>query len=474
MLLTLTNTTAPAPDLGHLLRKHPDRLQSFALGFGAAHVFYPEASGERCTAALLLDVDPVGLVRGRPTSAGDGGLVDAYVNDRPYVASSFLSVAIARVFGSALGGRSEPAELAARALALEARVTPVRVAQPRADDDGDLVRRLFAPLGYDVRVEPVAVPDAAHAGRHAAVTLAATTTLQRMLAHIYVLIPVLDDEKHYWVGEAEVEKLFRHGGDWLAAHPERELIARRYLRRAPKLARSAIARLAALDDAATADAAHAADGDAAQSCEQTVVEKPLRLQDRRVATVLGALRDAGARSVVDLGCGGGDLLLALVRDSAFERVSGTDVSVRELERAKERLDRALMPASRRERIGLFQSSVLYRDARVAGFDAAALLEVVEHLEPERLPAFARAVFGAARPKTIVLTTPNREYNARFPALAHGAFRHADHRFEWTRAEFRAWADATARAYGYSVSYGDVGDADEALGAPTQMAVFSCS
>jgi 3' terminal RNA ribose 2'-O-methyltransferase Hen1 len=465
MLLTLTTTTPPARDLGHLLRKHPDRLQSFALGFGSAQLFYPEASDERCTAALLLDVDPVGLVRGRPSSDADG-LVDAYVNDRPYAASSFLSVAIARVLGTALGGRAERQELVGRELVLEARVTPLRAG------GGDLVQRLFEPLGYEVRAEPVAVPDAAHAGRYVTLSLNGTTTVQRLLSHLYVLIPVLDREKHYWVGEAEVEKLFRHGAGWLVTHPERELIARRYLYRAPRLARGAIARLAALDDDAASDSLDAPD--AADSREETVVEKPLRLQDRRIAAVVGVLHGAGARSVVDLGCGGGDLVLALARDAAFDRVTGVDVSARELERAKERLGRAVMPASRRERIALFQSSVLYRDARISGYDAAALLEVIEHVEPPRLPALARAVFGAARPRTVVLTTPNREYNVRFPALANGALRHGDHRFEWSRAEFRTWAEATASAYGYSVSYRDVGDPDEALGAPTQMAVFACN
>jgi len=464
MLLTITTTTPPARDLGHLLRKHPDRLQTFPLAFGAAHVFYPEASEERCTAALLLDVDPVGLVRGRPTATDERGLVEAYVNDRPYVASSFLSVAIARVLGNALGGRAERAELAAAERALEARVTPVRAR------GAELVEKLFAPLGYEVRAESVAVPDAAHAGRHVTVVLRATTTVQRLLSHLYVLIPVLDAEKHYWVGEAEVEKLFRHGADWLVAHPERELITRRYLYKARGLVRTALARLAELDDAPAPEAAD----DAAETREETVVEKPLRLQDRRIATVMGALRAAGARSVVDLGCGGGDLILALARDGNFERVAGVDVSARELERAKERLDRALMPISRRERFTLFQSSVLYRDARVAGFDAAALLEVIEHLEPARLGAFARAVFGAARPRTVVLTTPNHEWNATVPALADGKLRHGDHRFEWTREEFRTWAAATASAYGYTVTYGDVGDADEAHGAPTQMAVFACS
>jgi len=297
--------------------------------------------------------------------------------------------------------------------------------------------------------------------------------VQRLLAHLYVLIPVLDAQKHYWVGEAEVEKLLRHGDAWLVAHPDRELIARRYLRRSLRLARAALARLEALDDAPADDDENAESG-AAESAEQVVVEKPIRLQERRIAAVLDVLKSAGASSVVDLGCGSGDLLLALARDRAFERIAGADVSTRELERAQERLDRVHMPASRRARVSLFQSSVLYRDARVAGFDAAALLEVVEHIELDRLPSLTRALFGAARPKLVVLTTPNREYNAHYETLANGAMRHGDHRFEWTRAEFRAWADATAAEHGYTVSYVDVGDVDEALGAPTQMALFACN
>src|SRR6185369_14859624 len=105
MLLTITTTHQPASDLGYLLHKNPARLHSFALPFGEAHVFYPEANAERCTACLLLNVDPVRLVRGK----GDwkDGMLDQYVNDRPYVASSFMSVAISQVFGSALAGRSK-------------------------------------------------------------------------------------------------------------------------------------------------------------------------------------------------------------------------------------------------------------------------------------------------------------------------------------------------------------------------------
>src|SRR5262245_11106948 len=106
MLLTITTTHSPATDLGYLLHKNPARTHTFDLSFGQAHIFYPEVGEERCTAALLLDIDPVGLVRGRRGPAGEGGMLEQYVNDRPYVASSFLSVAISQVFGTAMSGRS--------------------------------------------------------------------------------------------------------------------------------------------------------------------------------------------------------------------------------------------------------------------------------------------------------------------------------------------------------------------------------
>src|SRR3954453_19792781 len=151
MLLTITLTTPPATDLGFLLHKNPSRAQSFKLGFGQAHVFYPEATAERCTAALLLDVDPVGLVRGRGGGPGSGQDGAQYVSDRPYVASSFLSVAIGEVFGTALAGRSrERAELAATPLPLEARLWGV----PAGGGETPL-RRLFEPLGYEVVARPL-------------------------------------------------------------------------------------------------------------------------------------------------------------------------------------------------------------------------------------------------------------------------------------------------------------------------------
>ena len=463
MLLTIRNRTRPARDLGYLLRKHPDRAQAFELPFGVAHVFYPSAGDEECTAALFLDVDPVTLVRGKASSA-EGGLVEAYVNDRAYVASSFLSVAIARVLSGALNGRSEQPDMGERIMDLQAVVTPIRGA------DGDLTQRLFGPLGYEVESCGVDVPALAASGSHFRVTLSANTTLQKLLNHIYVLVPVLDGSKHYWVGEEEVEKLFRFGKEWLPAHPEREFITKRYLRRAPSLARVAVARLAALDDSIAADTPQVRN--AAE--REEALERPLRLQDRRIASVVSALHQLGAKSVVDVGCGEGDLLAALARDAQIERIVGTDVSARELERAKARLEHVTMATSQRERIGLFQSSALYFDRRLNGADAIALLEVIEHVEPDRLATLERILFGINKPRSAIVTTPNREYNHLFPSLDRGSMRHPDHRFEFSRQEFADWACAVALQHGYTVSIEPVGDVDAAFGAPTQMAVFRCA
>lgn len=451
MLLTITTTHQTATDLGFLLHKHPEMHQEFSLPFGTAHVLYPEADPARCTAALVLDVDPIALVRGRQ-GAGGGGMLDQYVNDRPYAVSSFMSVALRRVFGSALTGRSElRPDLAEQPIPLEMRVTPLR-----CRGGIDLARSLFEPLGYTLAATPLGE------GLYWDVTLAGTATLGQMLAHLYVLLPVLDDQKHYWVSEDEIEKLLRHGEGWLPAHPARDLITRRYLRHQRRLTRLALERLETVDDTAPDDA--------------DVPEPPApkrRLNDERLDRVHAALKAAAAASVLDLGCGSGKLLSLLARDRQFERVVGVDVSSRELEMAADRLHLSEASDAQRQRITLLQGALTYRDKRLAGFDAAAVLEVVEHIEPSRLGAFADAVFGIARPHTIVLTTPNAEYNARYETLDADELRHADHRFEWSRAEFRDWAAKTAEQYGYDVRIEGIGKADADLGSPTQMGVFTC-
>jgi 3' terminal RNA ribose 2'-O-methyltransferase Hen1 len=460
MLLSITTTHQPATDLGYLLGKHPERLQTFELAYGQAHVFYPEGSAEQCTACLLLDIDPIGLVRNHRGGPEDSTLA-RYVNDRPYVASSFLSVAIAEVFGSALNGRSrERPELVDTPIPLEAQIAALP-----ARGGAEVVGRLFAPLGYEVELveHPLdpQFPDWG-ASRIVSLTLRGTVRLADLLTHLYVLIPVLDAAKHYYFGADEIDKLLRRGAGWLAAHPEREFITGRYLKRRP-LVRAALERLVAEESPGDADDEAAA---------QPIEEPRTSLHEQRLAAVVAQLRATGARSVLDLGCGEGRLLRLLLAERQFERILGMDVAYRTLETARERLRLGRLPPAQAQRLTLIQGSLLYRDARLSGYDAAAVVEVIEHLDPARLAAFERVLFECARPNVVVLTTPNAEYNVRFPTLAAGTFRHADHRFEWTRAEFRAWAERVAAAHGYQVAFAPVGPDDLEVGAPSQLATFS--
>ncbi|MFV0127274.1 3' terminal RNA ribose 2'-O-methyltransferase Hen1 [Streptomyces sp. HMX112] len=477
MFLTISTTGSPgrpATDLGFLLHKHPDKAQRFSTSHGTAHVFYPEASAERCTAALLLEVDPVALVR-RGRGKGRGGAPDAalaqYVNDRPYAASSLLSVAMSTVFKSALRGVCE---------ALPGRVDeslPLRVEVPALPARGgpDLVRALFEPLGWaSVLAEPVVLDEQFPQwgdSRYVRLVLEGELRLAEALRHLYVLLPVLDDAKHYWVAPDEVDKLLRAGEGWLAAHPEQKLITSRYLSRRWGLTRQAMERLE-LARLAEADDLEAEDVDNAVDETTDTEEAPVPLAERRREAILRELRRAGASRVLDLGCGQGQLVQALLKDVRFTDVVGVDVSVRALTVAARRLRLDRLGERQAGRVTLLQGSLTYTDKRLKGYDAAVLSEVVEHLDLPRLPALEYAVFGSARPATVIVTTPNVEYNVRWESLPAGRVRHSDHRFEWTREEFRGWAHRVAERHGYGVEFLPVGPDDPEVGPPTQMAVFT--
>ncbi|PSJ29641.1 3' terminal RNA ribose 2'-O-methyltransferase Hen1 [Streptosporangium nondiastaticum] len=476
MFLTISTTGtagSPATDLGFLLHKHPDKAQRFSTSHGTAHVLYPEAGAERCTAALLLEIDPVALVR-KAKDRSRGGAPDSalaqYVNDRPYAASSLLAVAIGGVFSTALKGRCDARpELPgiARPLRVEVPVLPAR-------GGAALVERLFAPLGWTVTAEPVVLDEKFPQwgdSRYVRLVLEGEQRLADALRHLYVLLPVLDDSKHYWVAPDEVEKLLRAGEGWLEDHPEQRLITGRYLGRRWSLTRDALERLA-LARLAEADDTEAEALDNAVDEETDTEERPVPLAVQRRAAILDALRAAGAARVLDLGCGQGQLVGELLKDPRFTEVAGVDVSTRALKEAARRLRLDRMTERQAARVTLFQGSLAYTDRRLAGYDAAVLSEVIEHLDLPRLPALEHAVFGAARPATVVVTTPNAEYNVRWETLPAGHVRHADHRFEWTREEFRTWAAEVAERYGYEVVFAPVGPDDPEVGPPTQLGVFT--
>ncbi|WP_432247377.1 3' terminal RNA ribose 2'-O-methyltransferase Hen1 [Streptomyces sanyensis] len=476
MFLTISTTGTPenpATDLGFLLHKHPDNAQAFSTAYGTAHVFYPEASAERCTAALLLEVDPVALVR-RGKGKGRGGAPDTalaqYVNDRPYAASSLLAVALSTVFKSALRGVCNA--LPDRAAA----PLPLRVELPAVPARGgaELVRTLFEPLGWaHVDARPVPLDERFPEwgdSRYVRLVLQGELRLRDALRQLYVLLPVLDDAKHYWVAPDEVDKLLRAGEGWLADHPEQKLITSRYLSRRWSLTRQAMDRLE-LIRLAEADDLRLEDVDNAVDETSDTEDRPVPLAVQRREAVLAELRAAGASRVLDLGCGQGQLVQALLQDVRFTEIVGMDVSVRALAVAARRLRLDRLGERQASRVSLVQGSLAYTDKRLTGYDAAVLSEVVEHLDPPRLPALEHAVFGTARPGTVLVTTPNVEYNVRWETLPAGRVRHADHRFEWTRAEFRTWADSVAERHGYRVRFAPVGPDDPEVGPPTQMAVF---
>ncbi len=460
MLLTITTSYSPATDLGYLLHKHPDRLQSFDLAYGQAHVYYPEAETDRCTAAMLLDVDSVGLVRRGYGQHRENFALAEYVNDRPYVASSFMSVAIAKVYSSALSGKcKDRPDLVQTPIPLTAKLT---ILPCRGGDK--FLRRLFEPLGYSVISERHILDSSFQEwgeSRYYTVTLERQCLLSEMLRHLYVLIPVLDDEKHYWVAEAEIEKLLRHGEDWLSEHPEQEAIVSRYLKHQRRLTRQALTQLGDVGE----------DEEDVGLCE-TEIEENIGLNEVRLTKTTEIVKESGAKRVLDLGCGEGKLLRKLMRDKQFEEVVGMDVSHQALKIAQQRLHYDRLSEKEQARLTFIQGSLCYRDSRLSGYDAAAVIEVIEHLDKPRLAAFERVVFEYACPKMVVLTTPNVEYNVKFENLPVGKYRHRDHRFEWTRREFESWTADVAKRFGYSVMYYPIGEEDSVVGAPTQMAVFT--
>ncbi|MGW0169075.1 3' terminal RNA ribose 2'-O-methyltransferase Hen1 [Streptomyces sp. NPDC003343] len=514
MFLTISTTgdeKTPATDLSFLLHKHPDNAQAFSTSYGTAHVVYPRADAECCTVAMLLEVDTTALVR-RGKGKGRGGAPDAalaqYVNDRPYAASSLLAVALSRVFSSAIRGvcNARPERVQ--------QPLPLRVEIPALPARGgpDLVRRLFEPLGWTVAAERVALdgefPEWGDSRYVGLVLESDRLTLAEALRHLYVLLPVLDDAKHYWVSADEVDKLLRAGEGWLPTHPEQKLITSRYLSRRWSLTRQAmerleLVRLAEADDSEVEDLDNAvqdetgtdetgtdetgngesttgetATGETAAGSGGTATgegaaeDRPVPLAVQRRDALVAALKESGAARVLDLGCGQGQLVQALLKDPRFTEIVGVDVSVRALTIASRRLKLDRMGERQASRVRLFQGSLAYTDNRLKGYDAAVLSEVVEHVDLPRLPALEYAVFGSARPRTVLVTTPNVEYNVRWETLPAGHARHGDHRFEWNREEFRTWAGRVAELHGYTVEFISVGPDDPEVGPPTQMAVFT--
>ncbi len=452
-MLLISTTHKPATDLGFLLHKNPQRTHEAQFTFGNAWLFYPEVTEERCTAALVLNIDAVGLTRSRSQNQA---AIESYVNDRPYVAGSMLATAMTKMLGTAIGGRSkERPELAQSIIPLEARLPVVS-----ATSEG-FVRGLFEPLGWEVEVKTLPLdPQFPEWGEstYFDVTLRGEGRLCDLLNQIYLLVPVMDSRKHYYFDRDEVEKLLRKAEGWLKDHPLQSAIIQRYLRRRQSLIQMALDQLN--------------DG-IEETPEETptepVEEKPKRLHLVRHDAVREEIQAAGAKSVLDLGCGNGRLVRWLVKQASIDKVVGVEVSWRLVERLLDFAER--LPSHSKRKLEIIHGSLLYHDARLEGFDFAAVVEVIEHLDPARLTAFERVLFERAKPKRVCVTTPNREYNAVYEAEGMTGMRHDDHRFEWTREEFKQWVDQVCERNGYRAEIKGIGEEHPEFGASSQMAVF---
>lgn len=468
MLLTISTTHRPATDIGYLLGKHPDRCQTFQFPWANAHVFYPEASEERCTIALAVDLLTHKLT---PQNRGTAhSRQEHYVNDRPYAATSHLALIMNQLFSQAAAAHNkEKPELSLTPIPLTAWLPTV----PRGNRT-NLVEDLFEPLGYAVTATPLPIdPERPQSGttRHVELTLENTITLSELLKHLYVLLPTLDGGKHHFVDQSEIDKLMRFGDGWLPTHPLKELITASAVNQRVSMANRALALMAAQNSAETEPENSQQGQEARHEKQETAIEKGIGLGRMRQHAVLEEVKKANPSSVLDLGCGEGRLTLDLVKLPRLAKVTAMDVSTRAMAHLSRRADR-LNPAQK-DKLTLLHGSLAYRDPRLNGHDLAVAMEVIEHIDEEKLPSFEDAVLAGAKPKTLVVTTPNVEYNKVFQ-MPEGSSRHRDHRFEWDRDTFAQWARKTAQKHGYAVSITGIGPTDPQAGEPTQMAVFTAN
>ncbi len=445
MILNFNVKGENADKISFLLHKSPNKLHQFSLGFGSAYVFYSKYERNDVSFSLLVDIDPIDLVRGK--NKNSQGIFD-YVNDRPYATSSFLCSAIAQVFSTALSGRSKEYEH----LVKEEMEFKVEVVSLKVKTNLIMLNKIFDPLGYELEIKSHLLDEkifGEEESNYVDLILKNKLTLQSVLQHLYVLIPVFDNNKHYFVNNDEVEKLLSKGGDWIDVHPEKDFITSRYL------------------NSKFIDAKKLESLFSKEQNKMIEERKKNSLNSQRLSQVTDVIESLNIKSLVDLGCGEGKLIKELLNNTSVEKILGVDISINVLKKAARKLKYDTV----KDKIELVQSSAVYYDERFTEYEAICLIEVIEHIDEQKLYLLKENVFNLVKPKYVIITTPNVEYNTVYEL---DGYRHSDHRFEWSRSEFRLWCEEICNQYNYDVEYFSIGEEMETVGNSTQMGVFkSC-
>ena len=494
MYLTVKAAGPHAGMISHLLAKNPHNRYERNEKGARVRLIYSAFAEEKIEFTIFATPDPIDLVKGSPHSYD----ITQYINDREFVVSSLFCSYIRPALGTALNGKpkADYADWVEHVFPLEVTFGPVASNLPDA-----VIESLFTALGYEADIERGAAEytfDLKSRSSVRNIRVSGQATLQQMLRQLFILMPVLDDYKHYYIGTEEIDKLQRYGEGWLQDHPQQELIIKRALRFAPliadyrKLAGDNVQKAAVnLLDTNTTDtdantlqqpgneqittgitASQQGEADTLSSSAdvQETAVPPIRLNELRYQAIVDQVSSLPRRrSVVDFGAGEGKLSVRLAGIEGVEQVYAVEPSayagLRALERfgKLEREGQQIVPR-------LVTGSLFYRDDQWAGQDVIILCEVIEHINEHRLPQVMATLLDEYHPETLIMTTPNREYNAVYE-MEEQEIRHTDHRFEWTRAEWADHCQDWVSGRPYEVSLHGIGDISEIHGQPTQMAVF---
>ncbi|TDL78499.1 3' terminal RNA ribose 2'-O-methyltransferase Hen1 [Peribacillus frigoritolerans] len=443
MQLTIKATGDNVKAISYLLSKNPNNLYERNHKGHLVRLFYSKFEETELEVTIFVTPDPIDLVKNNSNSYD----ITHYINDREFAVSSLFCSFIRSALGTALNGqpKEEYSEWVNYRFSFQFEFGPV--VSSLSDKQ---LKDLFEPIGYEVAISR---PDIEYSfemkdkSSARSICLKGMKTLQNGLRQLFVLIPVIDNYKHYYIDDKEIEKLERYGEGWLEDHPKRDYIYRQSLR--------------------FKEIFSIVENKKTEEKKEEKIEK-VRLNDLRYEKIIDFVNQMKPRSIVDFGSGEGKLSVRLGFADGVKEIMAVEPSQSATLKAIERFDKV----KNKEKFVVPETiwgSLFYYDERLKGKDVMILCEVIEHIDEFRLPKVLDTILHDYQPNALIITTPNREYNEIYDMEDH--FRHNDHRFEWTRAEFRHWCEERNHRKIYDLQFEGIGEEHDRHGFPTQMCVF---